>query len=170
MDWPKLIRLKTPENTWLLGTTLGRLASAGSGPLFIALSGELGAGKTTFTRAFCEGFGIRDVTQVTSPTFAIQHVYEGGSRPVHHFDFYRLSAVDELPDLGWDDLLREDAVVIAEWSDRFPEALPPGRIEIGLSHLEGAGETGRQAAVRLAGRAAEDPALREWIGGWNQNG
>lgn len=163
----KTIRLKTLENTWILGSTLGRAVRGG--PVFIALNGELGAGKTTLTRAFCEGLGVPDLTLVTSPTFAIQHVYEGGKLPVHHFDFYRLGAVDELPDLGWDDLLREDVAVIAEWSDKFPEALPPGRIEIGLSHTDGA-ETGRQAVVRLLGRAAENAALRGWLGGWNQNG
>jgi len=158
---PKAIHLKTLDNTWMLGSTLGRAVTRG--PVFVALSGELGAGKTTFTRAFCEGNGLPDLAQVTSPTFAIQHVYEGGKLPVHHFDFYRLGAVDELPDLGWDGLLGEDAAVIAEWSDRFPEALPPDRIEIALSH-EGAG---RKAVVRLAGRAAEDPAIVRWLGGWN---
>lgn len=152
------LSLPTLAATRKWGRALGRAIS--EGPVFIALDGELGAGKTTLVRAIGEGLKLPEPAQVTSPTFAIQHVYEGGRLPVYHFDFYRLGALDELPDIGWDDLLGENAVVIAEWAEKFPEALPPDRIEILLSHAS----RGRKAKAALVGAAAISPAFSRWLG------
>ncbi|MDR0937588.1 MAG: tRNA (adenosine(37)-N6)-threonylcarbamoyltransferase complex ATPase subunit type 1 TsaE [Oscillospiraceae bacterium] len=83
----------------------------------IALSGELGAGKTAFTRGAASALGSYNVS---SPTFTIVNEYLGGTLPLFHFDFYRLSGEDEVYDIGWDDYLERGGIIIAEWSTRAP--------------------------------------------------
>lgn len=102
---------------------LGQAAaeSAGPGTVF-ALVGDLGAGKTHWTKGLAAGLGFTG--EVTSPTFALAHEYRGGRLPVFHFDFYRISSVDELYGMGWDEYLDQDGVIIAEWAGKFPEFLP----------------------------------------------
>jgi tRNA threonylcarbamoyladenosine biosynthesis protein TsaE len=104
---------------------LGRksAASARPGNVF-ALVGGLGAGKTHWTKGFVAGCG--SATEVTSPTFGLVHEYPGGRLPVAHLDFYRLDREEELIALGWDELLEQDGVIIAEWADKFPNLLPEG--------------------------------------------
>ena len=97
----------------------------------VALSGDLGAGKTHFSKGIVLGLGNTD--QVTSPTFALVQEYRGGRLPVFHFDFYRLESVRELIQLGWDDYLDEEGVVIVEWAEKFPEVFPEGTISFQLS-------------------------------------
>lgn len=97
-------------------------ASAKEGTV-IALVGGLGAGKTHWTKGFVAGMG--SPAEVTSPTFGLIHEYPGGLLPVFHLDFYRLASADELIALGWDELLEQNGVVLAEWGDRFPELFPP---------------------------------------------
>lgn len=86
----------------------------------VALRGELGAGKTAFVRGMASGLGIG--SRVTSPTFAIVNEYPGSPELIH-FDMYRLSGEDELYELGWDDYLDRNAVVVCEWSERVPGAV-----------------------------------------------
>ena len=106
---------------------LGRAAAAESRPgTVIGLVGGLGAGKTHWTKGFVAGTGAD--CEVTSPTFGLVHEYPGGRYPVIHLDFYRLESGDELIALGWDELLEQDAVIIAEWADKFPGLLPPETI------------------------------------------
>lgn len=105
-------------------------------PLVITLDGDLGAGKTTLARAICAGFGVRD--EVTSPTFAIVHSYDAPKSPVYHVDLYRLDGPRELQNIGWDDLVQSDALLIVEWPDRAGDLLPSSRVPIQLRHLEGA--------------------------------
>jgi len=102
---------------------LGRLAAdrAHAGTVF-ALVGDLGAGKTHWTKGLAAALG--SAGEVTSPTFALAHEYRGGRLPVFHFDFYRISTEDELLALGWDEYLEQDAVIVAEWADKFPRCLP----------------------------------------------
>ena len=88
----------------------------------IALVGGLGAGKTQWTKGFVAGAGSRG--EVTSPTIGLLHEYAGGRFPIFHLDFYRLETAGELIALGWDELLEQDGVIIAEWGDKFPELLP----------------------------------------------
>lgn len=91
-------------------------------PAVIAVSGELGAGKTTLVRAICRGLGV--VEPVTSPTFALVHRYAGAAGPVFHVDAYRLKPRD-VPDLALDDMLAEpEAVVLIEWPERLGAAAP----------------------------------------------
>jgi len=101
----------------------------------IALVGDLGMGKTHFTKGLLKGLGSSDV--VTSPTFAILQEYTGGRLPAFHFDLYRLESVDEVLRLGWDDYLEEGGIVIAEWADRFPELFPEETIWFHITEHEG---------------------------------
>ena len=103
-------------------------------PLVITLDGDLGAGKTTLARAICEGFGVRD--EVTSPTFAIVHVYDAPKSPVYHVDLYRLDGPRDLQNIGWDDMVQSDALLLIEWPERAGELLPPSHVPIQLRHLE----------------------------------
>ncbi len=108
-------------------------------PAVIAISGELGAGKTTLIRAIAVGLGVHE--SVTSPTFALVHRYTGAQGSVYHIDAYRIKP-REVPDLGIDDMLAEqDAVVLIEWPERLGEWLPDLARRIRLAY-------------------ADDPALR----------
>jgi tRNA threonylcarbamoyladenosine biosynthesis protein TsaE len=88
----------------------------------LALKGELGSGKTLFTKGLVAGLGSE--TTVTSPTFTIVHEYPGGRLPVYHFDFFRLESRQSVARLGLDDYLFADGVSVIEWADRFPEFIP----------------------------------------------
>jgi tRNA threonylcarbamoyladenosine biosynthesis protein TsaE len=104
-------------------------------PLTITHDGDLGAGKTTLARAICEGFGVRD--EVTSPTFAIVHVYDAPRAPVYHVDLYRLDGPRDLQNIGWDDMMQSDALVLIEWPERAGQLLPADHLPIQLQHIEG---------------------------------
>jgi tRNA threonylcarbamoyladenosine biosynthesis protein TsaE len=104
-------------------------------PLVITLDGDLGAGKTTLARAICAGFGVQE--EVTSPTFAIVHVYEAPKSPVYHIDLYRLDGPRDLQNIGWDDLVQSDALLLIEWPERAGELLPVDHLPIQLRHVEG---------------------------------
>ena len=114
------------------GKRLGRQITP---PLVVTLAGDLGAGKTTLARAICEGFGVRE--DVTSPTFAIVHEYHAPKSPVYHVDLYRLEKASELQNVGWDDIMQSDALVIVEWPDRAGSVLPTRHVPIELSYVEG---------------------------------
>ncbi|MCU0796475.1 MAG: tRNA (adenosine(37)-N6)-threonylcarbamoyltransferase complex ATPase subunit type 1 TsaE [Akkermansiaceae bacterium] len=102
---------------------LGRELAAGlMGGDVIALVGGLGAGKTHLTKGIAAGLGCQG--EVTSPTFSLVHEYAGGRLPMAHLDFYRLESAAELVALGWDELIDQGGVVVAEWADRFPEMMP----------------------------------------------
>jgi tRNA threonylcarbamoyladenosine biosynthesis protein TsaE len=104
-------------------------------PLLVAIEGELGAGKTTLTRAICRGFGVTE--DVTSPTFALVHRYEAPRAPVYHLDLYRLRGEAELTNIGWDDILTEPALVLVEWPERAGRRLAHA-VRLRLSHVPGA--------------------------------
>jgi len=113
----------SPEEMEDLGREMAKAARTNT---VIALVGGLGAGKTHWTKGFVAEAGSS--ADVTSPTFGLVHEYSGGRFPVIHLDFYRLGTAAELLALGWDELLDQDAVIIAEWADKFPELLPPETI------------------------------------------
>ncbi|MES2659398.1 MAG: tRNA (adenosine(37)-N6)-threonylcarbamoyltransferase complex ATPase subunit type 1 TsaE [Verrucomicrobiota bacterium] len=116
-------RAESPAAMENLGREMAKASRSGS---VIALVGGLGAGKTHWTKGFVAEAG--SPAEVTSPTFGLVHEYPGGAFPVFHLDFYRLESAGELIALGWDELLDQDGVVIAEWGDKFPEMLPPETI------------------------------------------
>ena len=104
--------------TEAIGAQLAQALTPGT---VIAFTGDLGAGKTAFTRGLARGLGVTD--RVTSPTFTIVNEYEGGRLPLFHFDMYRLESSDELFDIGWEDYLRRGGVCAVEWSEKVSDAL-----------------------------------------------
>lgn len=118
----------SPEETEAVGQTLAQRLRPGT---VIAYRGDLGAGKTAFTRGLARGLGVGET--VTSPTYTIVNEYLGGRLPLFHFDMYRLGSADELFDIGWEDYLDRGGVCAVEWSERFPGALPPGTITVTIS-------------------------------------
>jgi tRNA threonylcarbamoyladenosine biosynthesis protein TsaE len=101
-------------------------------PRVVALSGEMGSGKTTFAQALCAGYGVEDA--VTSPTFALVHEYRAPRSAVFHLDLYRLNGPADLVNIGWDDILSSGALVVVEWSERAGSRLPDDALRIHLAH------------------------------------
>ena len=98
-----------------------RLAAVLNPGAVVAYLGDLGMGKTAFTRGLAAGLGYKG--RVTSPTFAIVNEYEGGRLPLFHFDMYRLGSSEDLFDIGWEDYLTRGGVIAVEWSERVEDAL-----------------------------------------------
>ena len=115
----------SPDETAALGERLGRALAAGD---VVALAGELGAGKTAFVQGLARGLGVRG--RVVSPSFTIVTEHHDGRVPLFHVDFYRLERAEELDAIGFDDYFARGGVVVVEWADRFPEALPAERLEV----------------------------------------
>ena len=109
---------KSPEETERLGERLGRTLHGGE---VIAYLGDLGAGKTAFTRGLARGLDIP--MRVTSPTYIIVNEYTDGRLPLFHFDMYRLGSSDELFDIGWEDYLLRGGVCAVEWSENVRDAM-----------------------------------------------
>ena len=104
--------------TEALGEALAKRLQPGT---VIAFTGDLGAGKTAFTRGLARGLGVTE--RVTSPTFTIVNEYEGGRLPLFHFDMYRLASSEELFDVGWEDYLHRGGICAVEWSENIADAL-----------------------------------------------
>ena len=111
-------RTSSEAGTKALGEKLAGELQPGT---VIAYRGDLGAGKTAFTRGLARGLGVTG--RVTSPTFTIVNEYEGGRLPLFHFDMYRLESSDELFDIGWEDYLSRGGVCAVEWSEKVADAL-----------------------------------------------
>ena len=109
----------SPVETEAVARRLAEDLVAGS---VLALKGELGSGKTSFTQGIVAGLGSD--AAATSPTFTIVHEYQGGRLPVYHFDFFRLENRESAVRLGLDDYFFGDGVSVIEWADRFPELIP----------------------------------------------
>lgn len=125
-------RTQSAAETEALGEKLARRLRGGE---VIAFTGDLGAGKTAFTRGLARGLGITD--RVTSPTFTIVNEYEGGRLPLFHFDMYRLSCSDELYDIGWEDYLARGGVCAVEWSEIVEDALESDAIRVDIKNEGG---------------------------------
>ena len=108
----------SPAETEAVGAALGAVIPAGT---ILADRGDLGAGKTAFTRGLARGLGYRE--PVTSPTYTIVNEYLGGRLPLFHFDMYRLGSSDDLWDIGWEDYLERDGVCAVEWSENVDDAM-----------------------------------------------
>ena len=128
----------SPAETEAIGAALGRLLPPGT---VIAYRGDLGAGKTAFTRGLARGLGCKEI--VTSPTYTIVNEYLGGRIPLFHFDMYRLRSSDDLFDIGWEDYLDRDGICAVEWSENVADAMEdPVTITI-----EKLGEDSRQITI-----------------------
>ena len=108
----------SPEETEAVGAALAGKVSAGT---VIAYRGDLGAGKTAFTRGLARGLGCGEI--VTSPTYTIVNEYLSGRLPLFHFDMYRLASSDDLWDIGWEDYLERGGVCAVEWSENVADAM-----------------------------------------------
>lgn len=108
----------SPAQTEAVGAALAQRLAPGT---VIAYRGDLGAGKTAFTRGLAKGLGIAD--SVTSPTYTIVNEYTSGRLPLFHFDMYRLGSEEELFDIGWEDYLERGGVCAVEWSENVWDAL-----------------------------------------------
>ena len=108
----------SPEETEEVGAALGKISKPGT---VLAYEGDLGAGKTAFTRGLARGLGATDM--VTSPTYTIVNEYLSGRIPLFHFDMYRLASSDDLWDIGWEDYLDRGGVCAVEWSENAADAM-----------------------------------------------
>ena len=131
------------EETEALGAELAVRLRPGD---VVAYTGDLGAGKTAFTRGIAQGLGIPE--GVTSPTFTIVNEYEGGRLPLFHFDLYRLGDPEELFDIGWEDYLARGGVCAVEWSENVADALEDEPIRVDIRRGEHDGQ--RVISIRNA--------------------
>ena len=113
------------QETFELGKEIGE--SAQSGDVF-TLEGDLGVGKTIFTKGLAYGLGVRE--DVVSPTFTIVQEYEDGRLPFYHFDVYRIGDVEEMDEIGYEDYIHGEGVCLIEWANLIEEILPETRIRI----------------------------------------
>ena len=113
-----IILTNSPVETEAVGAALGTIIPAGT---ILAYKGDLGAGKTAFTRGLARGLGCTDL--VTSPTYTIVNEYLSGRLPLFHFDMYRLASSDDLWDIGWEDYLDRNGVCAVEWSENVDDAM-----------------------------------------------
>ena len=128
----------SPGETEAIGAALGKILKPGT---VIAYRGDLGAGKTAFTRGLARGLGFTDM--VTSPTYTIVNEYLGGRLPLFHFDMYRLRSSDDLWDIGWEDYLDRNGICAVEWSENVADALD-GAISV---TIEKTGEESRRITL-----------------------
>ena len=136
----------SPAQTEAVGAALAKVLLPGS---VIAYRGDLGAGKTAFTRGLARGLGVKE--SVTSPTYTIVNEYLSGSMPLFHFDMYRLGSEDELFDIGWEDYLERGGVCAVEWSENVWGAMEDAVI-VTISRL---GEDTRKIEIEGGDRIAD---------------
>lgn len=127
-----VVSTRSPEETEALGERLGQLLSPGD---FIALRGELGAGKTRFVNGVAHGLGIPPAIPITSPTYTLMNIYEG-RLALYHFDLYRLAGDDDVIDLGFVEYFAGQGASLVEWAERLVHELPPERLDITFSHID----------------------------------
>lgn len=130
-----------------------RLAERLSPGAVVAYRGDLGVGKTAFTRGLARGLGCRE--RVTSPTFTIVNEYEGGRLPLFHFDLYRLEGAEDLFGIGWDDYLDRGGVCAVEWSERAEAALPRETVWVSIRRCA---ESEDWRRITIEGRAGDEAA------------
>ena len=128
----------SPAETEAVGAALGAVLQPGT---VLAYRGNLGAGKTAFTRGLAKGLGCTDL--VTSPTYTIVNEYLSGRIPLFHFDMYRLGSSDDLWDIGWEDYLERGGVCAVEWSENVEDALE-GAVNVTIEKL---GEDARRITI-----------------------
>jgi tRNA threonylcarbamoyladenosine biosynthesis protein TsaE len=159
---PVRLRSRSVADTQRLAAIVSELVRPGD---VIVLAGDLGAGKTAFTKGLAAALGISDV--VTSPTFVLVQEYEGPV-PLAHVDVYRLEHPAELPDLGIDDLLDGERVVVVEWGDKIAAALPADRLEVHLAF--GEGDDDRRIEIVATGPQwhVRKESLRQLLADWDR--
>jgi len=137
-----VFEVNSAEETLKLGEEFAKAAKPGT---VIALIGDLGVGKTVFTKGIAKGLGITD--NVTSPTFTILESYFDGKMPLHHFDVYRIGDVEEMEEVGFDDCVYSDGITIIEWAAIIEEIIPKGTYVVNISKELSKGNDYRKITV-----------------------
>ena len=137
----KYVKSRCPADTEAAGAALAKRLLEENLPRYVALYGDLGAGKTAFARGvasvLCPGAAVR------SPTFALVHEYRG-ELPIFHFDMYRIKSEDDLYSIGYDDYLPRGGVILVEWSENIPYALPAHYLRVTLTKNDPRDENSRE--------------------------
>lgn len=120
-----IIETFSENETFLLGRRLGESAKPGQ---VFSLIGDLGTGKTVFTKGMASGLGITE--PVSSPTFTIVQVYDEGRMPFYHFDVYRIGDIEEMDEIGYEDYFYGDGICLVEWADLIEELMPADTVTI----------------------------------------
>ena len=136
----------SPLETEKVGEALGKCLQPGT---ILAYEGDLGAGKTAFTRGVALGLGAKE--QVTSPTYTIVNEYLSGKYPLFHFDMYRLSSSDDLFDIGWEDYLDRGGICAVEWSENVADAMEDAIVVT----IEKLGEDARRITIEGGEKLAD---------------
>ena len=140
------------EETIKIGSRLAKRLKAGD---VVALVGELGSGKTVFTKGIAQGLGVKNARYVNSPTFVIIKEYRG-KVPLYHFDLYRLDSPSSLDSLGWDEYFYGGGIAVIEWADKARRLLPKKHIEVRLSV---AGENRRKIIIKSEIRISKSETI-----------
>ncbi len=121
-----------PTKTFHIGRILGETLTAGD---IVALTGELGAGKTCFTQGIARGLGVPEVYQITSPTFTLVNEYPGRLNLIH-LDVYRLSSSRDLQDLGYEEFFFGKGVTVIEWAEKIQDIIPEKSLSVTMVYLD----------------------------------
>ena len=121
----EVIESRSEKDTFALGQKLGGDCRPGD---IVLLNGDLGVGKTVFTKGFGKGLGIEE--PISSPTFTIMQIYESGRLPLYHFDVYRIGDIEEMDEIGYEDYFYGEGVCLIEWAGLIREILPEKRTAI----------------------------------------
>jgi tRNA threonylcarbamoyladenosine biosynthesis protein TsaE len=146
-----------PEETRELGRLLGEFAIAG---LVVLLNGDLGAGKTCFAQGVASGLAVSSASPVTSPSYTLLNIHHG-RLPLYHFDLYRLSQVDDLADLGYDEFAEGDGLTLIEWADRMKGALAAS-VSVSIETRAAQQRKLRFDALDTRGRVLLEQLVRNW--------
>lgn len=149
----KIVTFEELDN---LAEKLGKFVEKNS---VIALVGDLGTGKTTFVKKFAESLGVKE--NLKSPTFNYVLEYLSGRLPLYHFDVYRLGEPEEVYEVGYEDYLNNDAVVIIEWANIIKSELPKEYIEIKLEHFD---ESSRKLSLKYVGSKEKEEEMLKYVG------
>ncbi len=120
-----VVETHSAEETFELGYKMGQKASSGD---IVCLEGDLGAGKTVFAQGFAKGLGIRE--NINSPTFTIVQIYEGGRLPLYHFDVYRITDIEEIYEIGFEEYFFGNGVCLIEWASIVHQVIPQSAVII----------------------------------------
>lgn len=141
----KRMESHSPEETYEIGRMMARAAEPGD---VFALEGDLGAGKTVFTKGFARELGVKGA--VNSPTFTILQIYDEGKLPLYHFDVYRIEEPEEMEEIGFDDYIYGEGVCLIEWADQIEDILPEDYTRIRISRDLSKGEDFREIVISPA--------------------
>lgn len=130
---------KSEKDTYNLAKKFSKKLKGGE---IIILNGELGAGKTTWTKGLCKALGVKE--NVTSPTFTLMNIYESGKLKLYHFDMYRIEDQSEAQELGLQELFSSGAVCVIEWAENIKDILPKNLITINITKIN---ETKREFEI-----------------------